>query len=356
MSEENRILIWGTGDIAQRFIENGYAGEIIGFIETKKSKSGFMDRPVYQCDELPSPKQYDYIIVANKSVDAVYKVCQEKGINLKKCIFLFPIKVACGNTNREEIKDILGEKNFTNYSAELGECQGTFFERDLEVYQNLNKRKNFDIQQKYLWPVISDKYADAGTIENYFWQDLWAAKLIGKSGAREHFDIGSRIDGFISHLLAMGIAVTMIDVRDFPQQVEGLRTIIDDATTLRQVSDESIESLSALCSLEHFGLGRYGDTVDPEGCFRCFANIQKKLKKGGDLYISVPVGKERVEFNAHRIFYPATVIDSFTDMELVEFSCATETKIEHNVDIHKYDDDMHNGNHRFGLFHFRKTD
>ena len=71
---------------------------------------------------------------------------------------------------------------------------------------------------------------------------------------------------------------------------------------------------------------------------------------------SLPVGKERVEFNAHRIFYPATVVDAFGEMELIEFSCATETEIEHNVSIHKYDSDMHNGNYRFGLFHFRKTE
>ena len=45
-----------------------------------------MDKPVYQSDELPSYEQYDYIIIANKSVDAVYKVCHEKGIDLKKCI------------------------------------------------------------------------------------------------------------------------------------------------------------------------------------------------------------------------------------------------------------------------------
>lgn len=349
-----KLLLWGTGCVAWKFMENGYIGEITGFIETKKSKTEFMNKPVYQIDELPSPKQYDYIIVATKSVDAIYKVCLEKGINLKKCIFLFPVKMECGSTNREEIRSILGEKNYTNYCAGLGEYRGTFFEQDLETYRSLNRRKNFDIQETCLWPVVSDKYADAGTIENYFWQDLWAAKLICKSKVKEHFDIGSRIDGFIAHLLAMGIDVTMIDVRKFPKQVEGLHTIIDDATTLRQVPDESMESLSALCSLEHFGLGRYGDAVDPEACFKCFYQIQRKMKTGGNVYISLPIGRERVEFNAHRIFYPATVIESFGDMELIDFSCATEEQIEYDVDIHKYDKDGHNGNHRFGLFHFRK--
>ena len=61
----------------------------------------------------------------------------------------------------------------------------------------------------------------------------------------------------------------------------------------------SIDSMSALCSIEHFGLGRYGDPIDPDSCFKCFDSIQKKLRKGGQLYISLPIGRERVEFNAH---------------------------------------------------------
>lgn len=205
-----------------------------------------------------------------------------------------------------------------------------------------------------MYPIASDKYAPAGTIDNYFWQDLWAARLIVKSGVKSHFDIGSRLDGFIAHLLSASIDVTMIDIRNFPEQVEHLYTIVDDATSLHQITDESIESMSALCSLEHFGLGRYGDSVDPEACFRCFDNIQKKLKKGGRLYISMPVGKERVEFNAHRIFYPSTIIECFGSLHLREFSCTSQGKIEYNVDIHKYDDDTQKGALRYGLFLFVK--
>ncbi len=137
----HKILLWGTGGIAKQFIENGHGGEIVGFIETKKSKKSFMDQVVYQSNDLPSAEQYDYIIVANKSVDAVYKVCQEKGINLAKCIFLFPVKMACGSTNREEIRDILGEKNYTNYCAELGEYQGTFLSRIWKHIRTLIKEK-----------------------------------------------------------------------------------------------------------------------------------------------------------------------------------------------------------------------
>ena len=141
----------------------------------------------------------------------------------------------------------------------------------------------------------------------------------------------------------------------FPGKVEHLHTIVDDATSLCQISDESIGSMSALCSLEHFGLGRYGDPVDPEACFRCFDNIQKKLKKGGRLYISLPIGKERVEFNAHRVFYASTIIDCFHMLHLEEFSCTSQGEIEYDVDIHKYDCDPHNGEWRYGLFSFIKN-
>ena len=63
-----KLLVWGTGGIAKQFIENGYEGEIIGFIETKKSKKSFMDQVVYQSNDLPSAEQYDYIIV-NQTVE-----------------------------------------------------------------------------------------------------------------------------------------------------------------------------------------------------------------------------------------------------------------------------------------------
>lgn len=347
-----RLLIWGTGKLSKQFIENGYTGEIIGFIETNKSIDTFMNKPVYGSNEIP--KAFDYIVVANSYVTEIYNLCLKLKIDIAKLIFLYGVKSRVGCTEKSVLKEILLDKNYTNYCAEFGILDDTFLDEDAKKYQELNVRPSFEIQDQYMWPIINDKYAYAGTISNYFWQDLWAARLIVKSGVKNHFDIGSRLDGFIAHLLAADIDVTMIDVRKFPGEVERLHTIVDDATTLHQIPDESIESMSALCSLEHFGLGRYGDPIDPEACFKCFENIQKKLKKGGKLYISVPIGKERVEFNAHRVFYASTIVDCFSTLKLEEFSCTSEGKIEYNVDVHKYDNDNHNGEYRYGLFVFSK--
>ncbi len=347
-----KLLIWGTGNIASELCENGLNGSIEGFIETKKKKNVFQGKPVYGMDE--RWPDYDYLIIANSFSNEVYETCNEKNIDMRKAIFLKPIKMAVGEHTPKILAELLGEKNYTEYCIEYRIFSESFFEADYKTYEQCNRRKQFAIDDNNLWPILADKYKKAGIINNYFWQDLWAARLINKTGMKTHFDIGSKINGFIGHLLAMGIDVTMIDIREFPWKVEGLHTIIDDATTLRQIPENSIESMSALCSLEHFGLGRYGDAVEPEACFICFEEIQKRMRQGGHLYISLPVGRERVEFNAHRVFYPSTVINCFLQMDLLEFSCTAEGEIEYHVDIHKYDEDEHNGDYRYGLFHFMK--
>lgn len=347
-----KLLIWGTGNLAQKFIKNQYNGEIIGFVETHKSADTYMDKPVYDSREIP--REYDYIVIANSYTTEIYIRCQQLDIDISKLIFLYRVKQSVGCTDQVVLKEILSERNYTDYCIEFGLTDGSFIDDDAEEYQRLNQRPNFEIRKENMWPVMVGKYDNAGGMGNYFWQDLWAARKIIQSGVQEHYDIGSRVDGFISHLLAADIKVTVIDIRPFSTEVDNLYTIVDDATTLNQFEDDSVGSMSALCSLEHFGLGRYGDPIDPEACFKCFINIQKKLKKGGRLYLSVPVGNERVEFNAHRIFYASTIVKSFSSLRLKEFSCAAEGRIEHNVEIHKYDNDLHNGEYRYGLFYFVK--
>ncbi len=347
-----KLLIWGTGNYALKFVNNGYAGDIMGFIETNKSMETFMGKPVYDSREIP--KEYDYLIVASSYASEIYDKCKELGIDISKCIFLYGVKRQRGETSPVVLKEILLEKNYIDYCGEFGLTDETFIWEDAQTYSRLNKRSGFHIQEKYMWPIITDKYAPAGTVDNYFWQDLWAARLIIASGVKKHFDIGSRLDGFIAHLLAVGIDVAMIDVREFPEKIEGLYTIVDDATNLSQIADESLESISALCSLEHFGLGRYGDPINPEACFQCFDSIQRKLKKGGRFYLSLPIGKERVEFNAHRVFYASTVRECFSLLTLEEFSCTAQGKIEYHTDLHQYDNDCHDGNYRYGLFVFKK--
>lgn len=344
-----KILIWGTAGIAQELYNNGINGEILGYVESNKSRKEFNGYPVY--DVCSIPNGWDYIIVANRFTDEIYDLCVRLKFNMSKIVFLRHGKKFAYN-DAEEIRGVLGEKNYTRYAQEYGVWRNTFVEDDMVKYSSMNVRPEFAIKEEYLYPLIADKYDTSCILTGYFWQDLWAAKKIIAEGVKEHFDIGSRVDGFIAHLLAAGIKVNVIDIRPFPTKVEGLTTILDDATMLSQFEDDSISSISALCSLEHFGLGRYGDPVDPESCFQCMAQIQKKMKKGGRLYISVPIGQNRVEFNAHRVFYADTIISIFDQLNLVEYSVTDNGDIEYNADIHKYD--SYDKGRVMGLFLFEK--
>lgn len=351
---KENILIWGTGNIANEMIDNGFEADIVGFIQTYKTIDKFMEKEIYAPDNIRI--DYDYIVVANTFSDDIYEICKKNSINLNKVIFFKPTKYMTINEeiDLEIVRSLLGEGNYSLYCEKRGLWEETYIVEDIKKYNELNQRENFTIHKENLWPIIGDKFENAGYMGNYFLQDLWAAKHIVSDKIKEHYDIGSRIDGFIAHLLSAGIRVNMIDIRPFPGEIENLFTVVDDATMLNNIEDNSLGSLSALCSLEHFGLGRYGDPIDPEACFRCFAQIQKKMKPGGKVYIAVPVGKERVEFNAHRVFYASTIVEAFHELELIEFSCAAEGKIEYNLDLHKYDEDTHNGEWRYGLFRFIK--
>lgn len=345
------VYIWGAGKLARKLINRGIHADIKGFIETYKTKDIFMEKKVYSPDEID--QNYDAIIVANAFPNEVWSYARNvKEIDRDRMIFMNCCLYVDPRNNLPLKREILGEANYGVYVAAYDIFEDSFFAADKVKYRLLNKRPTFEQDDRNDYPIIKDKYDDAGTVNNYFWQDLWAARLIYQNMPKEHYDIGSRLDGFIAHVLAMDIPVKMIDIRPFPEEIDGLETIVDDATELREFADDSIESLSALCSLEHMGLGRYGDPIDPEACFKCMEQIQNKLKIGGKLYIAVPIGKEKVHFNAHRCFFAQTIIDCFHKLKLLEFSCTAGGKLERNVDIHKYDEAIDKGNYRFGLFYF----
>lgn len=223
---------------------------------------------------------------------------------------------------------------------------------DKKIYISMQK-KAFPFLRKYENPFMSDYRKQSGSISSYFWQDLWAARLIHHNNPNNHYDIGSRVDGFIAHLASFRNNINIIDVRPLDIQIPGITFVQGDATYLTGIRDQSVESISALCSLEHFGLGRYGDPIDPDAYYKAMKSIVRVMAPGGHAYISVPIGWEHLEFNSCRVFYVSTIIDIFKPMKLVELAVANGREFEESVtDYHKYDNEKMNSGDRFGLFHF----
>ena len=64
------------------------------------------------------------------------------------------------------------------------------------------------------------------------------------------------------------------------------------------------DSLSCLHSIEHFGLGRYGDPIAPHGDLEAMQRLKNILTEDGVLFLSVPIGPDLVVWNSHRIYGP----------------------------------------------------
>lgn len=179
--------------------------------------------------------------------------------------------------------------------------------------------------------ILSEYRESAGNIDpHYFFQDIFVAKYIFKNGFKHVYDIGSRIDGYISHLLGGGVSVTMIDIRPLPVEVENLDFIQGNAMDLSNIPNNTLPILTSLHALEHFGLGRYGDPVDYNGWKKALNAFSEKIQSDGTLIISVPCGNNDVlMFNAHRIFLPCTIYNELKDsMTLNSFTKLQNCKME----------------------------
>jgi SAM-dependent methyltransferase len=170
------------------------------------------------------------------------------------------------------------------------------------------------------FPILHEYHETSGTASgHYFHMDLWAARKIFQAAPTRHLDIGSRIDGFIAHLLSFR-EVEVIDIRPLESELDGLSFVHADATKLDGIADNSVESLSCLHAAEHFGLGRYGDPIDPGAYRDLLTAMARVVRPGGKLYFAAPVGRERVEFNAHRVFDPTRIVRELAPLKLVDFS------------------------------------
>lgn len=208
---------------------------------------------------------------------------------------------------------------------------------------NAEKLNIFDI-----YPCINDNTPTTPFDAHYFYQGVWAFRKIKESEAKTHVDVGSEIRWV--GLLSTITKVTFIDIRPFKTDLKDL--IVKKGNILNiPFEDNSVDSLSCLHVAEHIGLGRYGDELDPDGTKKACKELSRILAVNGNLYFSVPVGKQKTYFNAHRVNSPKTVIDYFKDLKLIELSGVTDSgRFIENIDI----DILENSKYACGLFWFRK--
>ncbi|MDR0542018.1 MAG: DUF268 domain-containing protein [Dysgonamonadaceae bacterium] len=189
-----------------------------------------------------------------------------------------------------------------NFKIELPSLAYFHLKKDWRVLEGQGKNATVKFPVTKLYPCYEDKNDHAGALpHHYFFQDLYVAQRIYQNCPKRHIDIGSRIDGFVAHVASYR-EIEIFDIRPMRIPMPNVKFTQADLMNLSEKDDDCTDSISCLHALEHFGLGRYGDTICFNGYLLGFQNIHKMLKKGGKFYFSVPMGSQRIEFHAHRVF------------------------------------------------------
>jgi SAM-dependent methyltransferase len=112
-----------------------------------------------------------------------------------------------------------------------------------------------------------------------------------------------------------------------------------------------------MCKLTaiNIGLGRYGDTVDPYGDIKAVANLKDIVKPGGIFIFVVPMGVERIQFNAHRIYSYESIISMFDKFEMLEFSLIPDNYLQYGIIPSPPPHFVNSQSHGCGCFVFQKA-
>ena len=206
-----------------------------------------------------------------------------------------------------------------------------FIIRSYLRYVTKDTKKRFPIPFSSVMPCLFENIPYTRFDTHYVYHTAWAARKVEEIKAKEHVDISSSL--YFSSIVSAFKPVRFYDFR--PAKLNLSNLVSAPANLLHLPFDtNSIESLSCMHTVEHVGLGRYGDTVDPEGDLLAAKELSRVVAKNGNLLFVVPVGKPRIQFNAHRIYSYEMVINMFPVFTIKEFSLIPDNALETGMIYH----------------------
>jgi SAM-dependent methyltransferase len=128
----------------------------------------------------------------------------------------------------------------------------------------------------------------------------WILRNIPSKG--RILDVGSTGSQLPLMLVGLGYEVWTIDVRKYEYEdiVNNLNCVVGDIRGTN-FSTSFFDIVLTVSTIEHVGLGRYGDPVDMEGDRKAVEEIRRVMKDGGVLLMTVPLGKVSIK-KLHRVY------------------------------------------------------
>jgi SAM-dependent methyltransferase len=218
-------------------------------------------------------------------------------------------------------------------------------------YVKKDKHKRFPIPFSSVMPCLFENTPYTRFDTHYIYHTAWAARKVEEINAEEHVDISSSL--YFSGIVSAFKPVHFYDFRPAKLNLSGLNSSAANLTHLH-FKDESFTSLSCMHTVEHVGLGRYGDSIDPEGDVRAAHELSRVLAVGGSLLFVVPIGKPRIQFNAHRIYSYRMVLDMFPGLTLKEFSLIPDDALQVGMIYNATEEQSDAQSYGCGCFWFTK--
>lgn len=228
------------------------------------------------------------------------------------------------------------------------------FVGDYEAFEKLSRKntQRLPLDKNNNFPQLYDKTTETNFDAHYIYHPAWAARVISKLNPKLHVDIGAKL--YFVTLLSAFVPVDFYDYRPANiKNLTGLNSKQGDLMTL-PFKDNSVESISCMHTIEHIGLGRYGDPLDPDGDLKAIRELKRVTAKGGTLIFVTPVGKPRLMFNAHRIYSYEQIISYFDGFELKEFSLIPDDASEKGIILNAPKELVASQNYGCGCFWFVK--
>lgn len=226
-----------------------------------------------------------------------------------------------------------------------------FIIQDYFVFKSKDVKKRFTLNISDAYPCLFEKTPFTKFDTHYIYHTAWAARKVQEINAVVHTDISSSL--YFSSIVS---AFKKVDFYDFRPAQLNLSNLESKSANLLHLDfpSNSIESLSCMHTVEHVGLGRYGDDIDPDGDLIAVKELSRVVKNNGSLLFVVPIGKPRIQYNAHRIYSYDMITAMFPDFEIKEFSLIPDSALDTGMMYHASKEDADKQIYGCGCFWFIK--
>lgn len=228
------------------------------------------------------------------------------------------------------------------------------FRKEFDEFKRLAKSDSraFAMNESELIRIAGQNKTHTSFDRGYFMHTAWAARILAKSGIKKHVDISSFV--YFVGVLSAFMEVDYYEYRPINVSIPGLNCLQADLCAL-PFDDRTVESLSCMHTIEHVGLGRYGDPLDPRGDVKAMNELNRVLAPKGRLLLVVPLGgRAHIRFHAHRVYTKQLILASFPDLVCEEFSYLPDKSMKAELLLEPTDDFLLNQKEGLGCFSFRK--